>query len=201
MHALFGPLLFAAFSVNPTPEYENPAEGKLAPESRPSPKEEDWESYMMPGAGGTLVFPSGRETWGLVGGPVFQVLVASWIHSNDNYGPSHVRLFVDFAVVGSSAPGLTLGMLTNVGADLSIERNPARSFLVPFYGLQAGAFIHRNLEGGAIGLVTPNVGVHIFSKRNIWLSTSIGYQLPLSGRYFDELRGMKLALTFNFSMW
>jgi hypothetical protein len=162
--------------------------------------ESNWTTYAMPGLGATVLVPAQSRTWGAFVGGGVEFLVAAWIHSNDNRGPSHGRVVINLDVLKpTNQEGAALQ--TSLGVDLSIERNPARTYLVPFYGLSLGALVHRNLESSAFAHATPMLGVHLFSSRNVFLTTSVGYLLPLSGRYFDELRSIRANVSADVSFW
>ncbi len=173
----------------------------IPPKAAPAPTSaRDWTTYMMPGLLVSTLVPADTRTWGVFGGGGVEFLIAAWIHSNENRGPSHGRVVLNLEVLRPTRQS-GAALQTSLGVDLSIERNPGRSFLVPFYGLDLGVLVHRSLESSAVAHATPLVGVHLFSSRNVFLTASAGYMLPLSGRYFDELRAVRAALSADLSLW
>src|SRR6185312_14385186 len=122
----------------------------------------------------------------------------SWVHRNENHGPSHVRIYVDLdllAPVNSTLRGNLYSY--TLGCDLSIERNPKRRFLIPYYGVEAGGLYQA--QYGQVLQVVPFAGVHLWESRNIWVNASAGYLLP--GRELDALGGFRGKLGMDFSLW
>lgn len=156
--------------------------------------EEEWSSGFLPGAGYTAYAPNTGE---FAQGPRLEIVFFSWIHRNDNRGPSHGRLALDldllFPKKGKSvfAPALAF--------DLSFERNPQRRFLIPTFGLSSGAILPTGRSGAAS--VTPTLGLHLYASPNIFVHAEGGYVLPLRPTVFDEYRGARGALVVDFTMW
>jgi hypothetical protein len=163
--------------------------------------EDDWRSYFMPGASYVTQTPVDRATWGVFQGVSAQILLASWIHRNENRGPSHGRVYLDMDLLRSSNPGTNAAFDFAMGFDLSIERNPVRHFLLPYFGMKSGAFIHRDLDRGSVWHVTPLAGAYLYADKNFFLTASAGYVLPISAARFDELRGFRGSIGANFSLW
>ena len=156
--------------------------------------EEEWSSGFLPGAGYTAYAPQGGD---FAQGPRLEIVFFSWIHRNDNRGPSHGRLALDldllFPAKGKSvfAPALAF--------DLSFERNPQRRFLIPTFGLASGAILPTGRSGAAS--VTPTLGLHLYASPNVFVHAEGGYVLPLRPTVFDEYRGARGALVVDFTMW
>ncbi len=159
--------------------------------------EEQWETFLMPGLNFTTWIPTGRRELGSWYGPGAEFLLAAWIHRNQNRGPSHVRIYAGLGLLGSTVQDLPKAVNINFGFDLSIERNPVRRALIPYYGLESGVLI--NSEFGRPGYFTPLVGIHVWSDRNFFVNLSGGYLFPTQD--VDKLRGWQLKLAVNFSLW
>jgi hypothetical protein len=188
------------FSVTAVPETPAQVEApKEAVHIERDPEERDWNTFLMPGAGMSILSPA-SNTWGTFVGGGVEFLIAAWIHSNENRGPSHGRIILKLDILKPSRQE-GAALQAALGVDLSIERNPARSWLVPFYGLDTGLLVHRSFESNTVGYVTPLFGIHGFSTRNLFISASVGYLLPMSSRYFDELRSVQGSLSVDFSLW
>jgi hypothetical protein len=141
-------------------------------------------------------------------GARIEILPAAWIHLNEKRGPSHGRVYLSFDIltstkVGDAAPPFKGpvhdAFLPAIGFDLSLERNPARRWLIPFFGMEGGAFFQLNT--GTIAFLEPLGGVHLFASQNVYLNLVGGYFLPLSSEVFDDSRGVRGRLTFDFSLW
>src|SRR5690606_5926495 len=118
-----------------------------------------------------------------------------WIHRNDNEGPSHGRLYVNAEVLDAVDADLPLMFTYAAGLSLSFERNPQRTWLVPFYGVEAGGMIHREL--GAHFQATPYLGLHLYASPHVFIGVRTGYRLV--PRRIDELAGIHTGLNLSFS--
>ncbi len=163
--------------------------------------EEKWDSYFMPGLQYSMLAPASRATWGTFHGVSAEILFASWIHRNENRGPSHGRVYLDMDVLRSSRTERPAAFDLSLGFDLSIERNPYRQFLLPYFGVKTGAFIHKDLDKGSVWHLTPQLGVYLWADKNLFVTGSVGYFLPISASRFDELRGVRATVGLNFSLW
>ncbi len=163
--------------------------------------EDEWQSFFMPGVSYVVQSPVGRSDWGVLQGASAEILLGSWIHRNDNRGPSHGRVYLDMDVMRSSRPGTSAAFDLALGFDLSIERNPVRHWLLPYFGMKTGTFIHRDLDKGSVFQVTPLAGAYLWADKNTFVTASAGYVLPISAAQFDELRGVRATLGANFSLW
>lgn len=163
--------------------------------------EDEWQSFFMPGVSYVVHSPVDRATWGVFQGVSAEILLAAWIRRNENRGPSHGRVYLDMDLLRSSRPGTPAAFDLAVGFDLSIERNPVRHWLLPYFGMKTGAFIQRDLTDGSVWHATPTAGAYLWADKNLLITASAGYMLPISAARFDELRGVRAMLGANFSLW
>jgi hypothetical protein len=163
--------------------------------------EDEWQSFFMPGVSYVVQSPAARGDWGVLQGASAEILLGSWIHRNDNRGPSHGRVYLDMDLMRSSRPGTASAFDLALGFDLSIERNPVRHWLLPYFGMKTGTFIQRDLDRGSVWHVTPVAGAYLWADKNTFITASAGYFLPISAAQFDELRGVRATLGANFSLW
>jgi hypothetical protein len=157
----------------------------------------EWQSYLLPGAGYAFYAPRSRDSTGSFQGVVLEVLIAAWIHRNENRGPSHGRVYLNAEILDSSADGVPVLFSYALGFSLSLERNPQRKFLVPNYGLDLGQIIHDDF--GSRFQSTPYLGLHLFSDRNLFISTRFGYRLVPAE--LERLGGLHFAASADFSIW
>jgi hypothetical protein len=132
-------------------------------------------------------------------GVSMEFLAVSWIHRNDNRGPSHGRVFVNLDVLSSVEKGVGTAFSPTVGIDLSLERNPSRRYLLPYFGVESGALFQKDL--GRVGIVTPTAGLHVWASPNLFVNLTGGYLLPVSAQHFDDLRGVRAKAGIDFSFW
>lgn len=165
--------------------------------------DDDWQSYFMPGASFSMLQPVDRVAWGTFSGVSTEILLASWIHRNENRGPSHGRVYADMDILKSSRSGTASAFDLAMGFDLSLERNPSRKFLLPYFGLKTGAFMQKNLEEGrsTVWHLTPLAGAYLWADQNLFITASAGYMLPVSAARFEDLRGLRANVGLNFSLW
>lgn len=165
--------------------------------------EDDWKSFFMPGASFSMLQPVDKGAWGTFSGVSTEILIASWIHRNENRGPSHGRVYLDMDILRSSRAGTASAFDLAMGFDLSLERNPTRHFLLPFFGMKTGTFIQKDLEEGrsTVWHLTPLAGAYLWADKNLFITASAGYMLPVSAARFEDLRGLRANVGLNFSLW
>jgi len=163
--------------------------------------EDNWQSYLMPGLQYSMYVPTDRAALGVFQGAGAEILFASWIHRNENRGPSHGRVYLDMDVLKSNRSELGAMFDLSLGFDLSIERNPVRRFLLPYFGLKVGGLIQKEAPKGGFMQITPLLGLYVYADRNIFINASCGYLLPVNGEAFDAMRGLRGTLGANFSLW
>ncbi len=160
---------------------------------------DEWKSFFMPGLQYSGYGPNAQSTWGSFHGVSAEFLLYAWIARNDNRGPSHGRVYIDFDVLFSTRTGVRSAFLPSIGLDLSVERNPQRRFLLPYFGMETGGLFQKDIN--SLWMIVPFVGVHLFSSANVFVNTSVGYVLPIDAQQFDELRGWRAKLGVDFSLW
>ncbi len=130
-------------------------------------------------------------------GLTLEIVIAAWINRNDNRGPSHGRVYINAELLDSDVKASPLLFTYSAGMSLSFERNPVRSWLIPFYGLELGGMVHRDM--GGLFQTTPHLGVHLFSNPNVFLGVRAGYRLVPTR--IDSLAGFHAALTADVTIW
>ena len=84
-----------------------------------------------------------------------------------------------------------------MGLDLSLEKNPKRNFLIPYFGLEAGGLTHKSL--GTTIQFSPLAGLHVLSTKNLFINLHAGQ--VYTARNIDMLQGWFAQATVNFSLW
>ncbi len=158
---------------------------------------EEWESKLLPGVYLGAYFPSDEATYGRYRGVVMELVLMAWIRRNENRGPSHGRVFVRGQILDSSRAGVPVTFIYGLGLDLSVERNPKRRWLLPFFGLEVGGLLQDGL--GHRFQTTPHVGVHLFASRNIYVRAAAGYLI--APRELETLRGWHSTIGGNLTFW
>jgi hypothetical protein len=156
-----------------------------------------FETWLMPGLGFTYYQPSLSDSTGIFSGLTVEYLIYGKISHNDNTGPSQVRVYTKLNILKSNKANINSLFMYTLGVDLSLEKNPSRQYLVPFFGLELGG-MSQNQFGSTIQF-TPTFGVHLLSKKNIFINVHGGYVYPLKN--FETLQGWFGQVGVNFALW
>jgi hypothetical protein len=157
----------------------------------------EWQTYGIPGIVLQTYYPDLKDSIGSFRGISVEYLIAAWIHQNENKGPSHGRFYAKINFMKSSQPKINDIFYMALGLNLSLERNPKRHFLIPFFGLEVGNMNQRQF--GNVLAFTPIFGAHIYSSPNVFVNFTGGYVYP--SKYLEELRGYTMQLGVNLSFW
>ncbi len=157
----------------------------------------NYKTWFMPGLSYTYFKPEESEYLGNFSGLTIEYLIFAKVGQNDNHGPSHVRVYSKLNILKSSIEKINSMFMYSVGLDLSLEKNPKRSFLVPYFGIEFGG-MSQNQYVSTIQL-TPTFGVHVLSKKNIYINIQGGYVYPVKN--FEMLQGWIGQAGVNFALW
>ena len=159
--------------------------------------EEEWETFFMPGIQYSFLAPVGRDEFGMFHGVSAEYLIAGWIHRNENRGPSHGRVYFDIELLTSTKRSVSEALAYHLGLNLSLERNPQRPMMIPYFGVEAGGFYQKDI--GHAAQLTPLAGIHLWGSQNLFVNLTGGYFFPTTK--LEELRGWRAKLGINFSLW
>jgi hypothetical protein len=157
----------------------------------------NFETYFMPGAGYSYFIPKGMDSLGNWGGVTIDYLFYAKVEQDDDPGPSHVRWYGKLSIMNSDKEGMKDMFLYSAGVDLSLEKNPNRNYLVPYFGLEFGGISQKQL--GSTVQFTPTAGLHVLSHKNLFINIYGGYMYPI--RNFDILQGWYGQAGLNFALW
>ena len=161
-------------------------------------KKMNFESYFMPGLAYTLYQPKISDSLGLFSGIAVDYLIISNVNQTDNHsGPSHVQWYAKLNIMKSDRKEIGSMFMYTTGINLSFEKNPNRSFLIPFFGLEFGGMSQK--QSGTTVQFTPTVGLHLLAKKNIYLKVHGGYVYPISN--FENMQGWTAQAGLNFALW
>ena len=162
--------------------------------------EDDWTAYFVPGAHFSTFLPNDSDRWGAFVGVSIEFEAAAWIHRNEQPGPSHGRLHLNLDVLASTRAEVSTSLHVSGGVDLTFESNPARRFLLPLYGLEAGLMFNRQ-QLATLAQITPMAGLHLWAERGLFATATAGYLMPLNDQEFDALRGVRGRLGIAGAFW
>src|SRR5262249_35169391 len=117
----------------------------------------------------------------------------------DKRGPAIGKIYLAFDLMASSEKSSSALFNATVGFNLSFEKNPARRFLLPFFGSEIGIWYQKATE--TLGMAQPYLGVHLWSMGNFDVSVRGGMLLPFSSYRLGQLVGLRAGLGFNLAFW
>jgi hypothetical protein len=156
----------------------------------------DFETAFMPGLAYTVYAPAAHDSIGNYSGICIDYLFYAQVHQNDDYGPSHIRFYGKISILKSDKGKQTNLLMYNLGLDMSIERNPKRNYLIPFFGAELGGISKKQFTTLAI---TPTAGIYLLSKKNIFINLYGGY--VYTTREFETYKGFMAQAGLNFALW
>jgi hypothetical protein len=159
--------------------------------------ENDFDTWFMPGLAYSYYQPKLSDSIGFFSGLAVEYLIYAKVAQNDNPGPSHVRIYSKLNILKSSEANISSLFMYSLGLGLSLEKNPKRTFLVPYFGLEFGGMSQK--EFGKSVQFTPTFGIHILSRKNIFINIHGGYVYPI--RNFETLQGWFGEAGLNFALW
>ena len=159
--------------------------------------EDEWNSSFLPGLYYSLWSPTDRANIGTFQGVGMEIVPYAWIHRNANRGPSHGRITLRADVLDSSRAGMGLALIYSAGLDLSIERNPYRRWLIPFFGVDGGGLLQK--QAGHHLQVSPHLGCYLWTSRNLFVSMAGSYVI-VPGQ-LDSLSGWRASAGLNLTLW
>jgi hypothetical protein len=157
----------------------------------------NYETWFIPGIDYTFFQPHAYDSIGQFSGITVEYLIYSNVAQNNRPGPSHVRVYSKFNILNSDKANINSMFMYTFGFDLSIEKNPNRSFLIPYFGLEFGGLTQKQV--GSIVQFTPTFGFYLLSKKNISINIRGGYLYP--NKNFEMLQGWFGQAGLNFILW
>jgi hypothetical protein len=166
--------------------------------------EEDVNNFVMPGVEYALYVPKdepppGEGKIGIFQGVRVEFCIWCYVHRSDKRGPAIGKTYVAFDLLGSSEKTSSALFNAVVGFNLSLEKNPSRRFLIPFFGSELGIWYQKVTE--TLGMATPYAGLHLWSSGNLDITLKGGALLPFSSHRLDQLIGLRAGLGFNLAFW
>lgn len=157
----------------------------------------DFSTWFMPGISYSMYRPSARDSFGVFSGLTVEYLIYAKVEQNNHPGPSHVRVYSKLSILNSDKKPSSAMLQYAMGLDLSLEKNPKRNFLVPYFGLEAGGLSNRLFK--TTFCFTPTIGIHLLSTRNLFVNVHAGYNYPINN--FEMLKGWSYQAGLNFALW
>lgn len=157
----------------------------------------NYEAWFMPGLGYSLYTPKDEDSTGIFNGITVNYLIYTKMYQNNKPGPSIVRFYTKLSIMKSTEDNINDLFCYSVGLSFSFEKNPKRTYLVPFFGLEFGGLSQS--QWGTTGQFTPTLGIHFAAQRNLYINFQGGYVYPIT--QFDILQGPYFEAGVNFALW
>lgn len=183
--------------VKPDSSYLRKSDAQVKKDQKPEYDKVNYESYFIPGLGYSYYVPKGSDSTGNFHGIAVNYLIYSKMYQNNKPGPSIVRFYSKLSIMKSSEPDINDIFCYSLGLSFSFEKNPKRTILVPYFGLEFGGLSQS--QWGTTGQFTPTLGIHFVARRNMYVNLQGGYVYPITN--FDILQGLFLEAGINFALW
>lgn len=154
-----------------------------------------WTALLLPTAFGAVFAP--RDLGGTWVGGGLEVALLTWSDSSHALGPSHGKLRFDIGALGGSAAGAGTMAMYRGGAQLSIERNAARRWLIPYVAVDVGGLWTDATHGR--GFVDGGLGVYLWHQRTVIVDVETTYLLPFS--HPADVSGFRTQLALSVALW
>jgi hypothetical protein len=154
-----------------------------------------WVNGLKPGARYSFHQPLQSDLGSFHGVAIEGVLV-DWAAPGDDVGSGLGRLYFTMDLLYSTRGAGTLQSYAG-GLSFSMERDPMRDFLIPFYAIEIGGLTHP-LTGKEFA-VQPWMGFYVLAYRRLTLDLAAGYLLTIG--HFRELHGLRARAGLTVSFW
>jgi hypothetical protein len=152
-------------------------------------------SVFLPTAIGTAYFPGGMlGSWYGAG---LEVVGLTWGDSSPAFGPSHGKLRFDISLLRSSEDGLGTMVLYRGGAEVSFEKNPSRSWLIPYFSADVGGLWVRGPDSE--GHVDGGVGIYLYYSSRLVVDVGAAWLIPFNDA--DLLSGPTAQAAVSVALW
>jgi hypothetical protein len=160
-----------------------------------------WSGGLYPGAN--------LSTLTTFDAPQFKTMLGAGIDFNlygtrkpdKSSAPGQARVYLTLSFLRGTATEKAVAVRFGMGFELSFEANATRTYLIPNYGIQFGAFAHKSLDPQGLFYVQPQLGIYWYSRGGLSLGTNLGLFTPVSGKYVDSLTGLSTMTTVNVAVW
>jgi hypothetical protein len=158
---------------------------------------EHGHQLFVPGAIASVYVPNDTGNLGAFIGGGVELGFFLYADQGNISVPSHGRFYIDLSALASAHPGVDPLFSGSVGFDLSIERSPARRFLLPYVGIQTGVAYQNQV--GAFGWAMPLAGLYPWASRALRISVQGGYLLPTTAA--QNTRGVVVTASIDVAPW
>jgi hypothetical protein len=167
--------------------------------STPPLKDEtkNFETYLLPGAGYSIYLPKSDDSLGVFSGFVVNYLFIAKSEQNNRPGPALVKWYGKLNILNSDKSDIRDMFLFSSGVDFSFEKNPNRTLMIPFFGIEVWGMTQKQI-GNSLQFI-PTLGLHLVARKNFFWSVAGGYVYSL--KEFELLQGYFVQGSLNYALW
>jgi len=153
-----------------------------------------WSGLLVPTVFGVMYAPEdARGPW--YGGGLEAAML--WSDNTPAFGPSQGKLRFDIAALGSTQMNAGTMAMYRGGAQVSIERNASRQWLIPFFDADVGGLWTK--ATGSRAFVDGGLGVYVLHRRGVIIDLEVDGLVPFKDP--GKLGGAHTRLAVSFSLW
>jgi hypothetical protein len=164
------------------------------PTSPDDPVCRPWTAILLPTIYGTYYAPSDAS------GPWFGgglEVTAAWSDNTPAFGPSQGKLRFDVGGLRSTTAGTGTMVMYRGGAQVSIERNASRPWLIPYFAVDVGGLW--TSATGSRAFMDGGLGLYLWHQRSVIVDLEASGLLPFSDP--GKLGGVHVQLAASFALW
>ena len=121
----------------------------------------------------------------------------TWGDSSPSFGPSHGKLRGSIGLLRSTTEGMGTMVQYRGGAQVSFEKNPSRSWLIPYFAADIGGMWVRG--PGSEPFVDAGLGAYVYYSARIIVDIGAGWLLPFDD--VDLLAGPTAHAALSVTLW
>jgi hypothetical protein len=154
-------------------------------------------AFLQPTVAAASYFP--RHFQGPMAGGGLEIVWLSWMSNTSSFGPSHGKLSTSVVELWSLREGSERqrALMWLTSALVSIEKNPSRRFLIPYFGPSFGEVLPS--EGSHRFFIDGTAGAYLWQTPSFSVDARGSYMFALSTN--DNLSGARAELSATLSLW
>jgi hypothetical protein len=154
-----------------------------------------WSALLLPTAWTAVYAPSDSMLGTWYGGGVELALLA-WSDPSHALGPSHGMLRFDIGALASTAADAGTMAMYRGGIELSIERNAARRYLIPYIATDIGGLWTKATT--TRGFVDAGAGAYLVHRRTFVIALEATYMFAFRD---SNISGLHAQLAVSAALW
>ncbi len=155
-----------------------------------------FEKGFVPGLNYQYYKPNVQNLTGAYTGAAFEYLFYAKVHNDDEMGPGQLRFYGKLGYLSGNNSSESLITDLSMGLTMSFEKDPKRTFLVPYFGMEMGSFF---MTDHNIAYYMPMAGLQLLALNGIFIGANGGY--IYTNTHFEAWRGYFAQANIDISLW